>query len=620
VLARVPLPTLNLNILPNPITCANHPGGVNSVVTDHAAGFLAKGCEINKHPDGLKIIHALAEVENADIFHCHGLYPIGEGYFDKRYSKANAVVLKNALQAKVTVCVSEFAAELLRHKLHIDPIVVRNGIWLDEYSAAGSASGPILFPKANLDANARADEVLWLKENTDFPLLSIAKIPSVKSTGAMTRDAFKNVIRNCSVYLGTTKENNSMATMEAMISGVPVVGYNIGFNSEWLASGVGCELVDQGDKPALKEAIRKVRSNWKKYSLNARAYAGVFDWQPAIDELLDLYDSVSSTPDHRAVSIIIPVHNYERYLAGAIESALAQTIRCEIIVVDDQSSDHSAEIARSYKDKGVKLVSNKINLGVAETRNIGIRKAKGNYIICLDADDMILPTFAETHLAAFSNRQDAIAYAPINLVDENGRGRNIRWFTKSASVIQQRIGHNQVPSCCMFRKEYWVRAGGYDKRYSPAEDANLWLKIFSIGGLAKQASSQTLMNYRTHNGSLSSSGVFPEWWQGYPDFTAPIEERSEELEIVLSNSIDVKEAKEILWLLENQKIKNWSCLTLAKQQAELRQTFPWLKNIPPTRSESLIEIKAGTQLPPNFLTQYAEQMPPWTTGARSLSH
>jgi hypothetical protein len=171
----------NININPNPITCANKPGGVNSVVSDHAIGFLAAGCGIN-NGQGVNVVHALAESENIDVFHCHGLYPIGDGYFDKSYQSANDIVLRNAIKAKVTICISEFSANILRHNLHINPVVTRNGIWTKEYKQAGSSKGAILFSKVTLDANAKADDVLWLKENSDFNLLSIAQIKGIKST------------------------------------------------------------------------------------------------------------------------------------------------------------------------------------------------------------------------------------------------------------------------------------------------------------------------------------------------------------------------------------------------------------------------------------------------------
>ena len=235
---KAALPPLNLNIFPNPIDCIDRPGGVNSVVFDHAVGFLSAGYSL-RDENGLHVVHALAQSKDIDVFHCHGLYPIGRDHFPSSYSRANDAILQNALSAKVTVCISEFSANILRHKLHIDPHVTRNGIWTADYRAGGSPSGPVLFPKGSLDATSRPDDMQWLRANTDLPLLSIAKIPGIKSLGQLSRSRFLEVLSGCSIYLGTTKENNSMATMEAMISGVPAVGYADGFNSEWLISGVG---------------------------------------------------------------------------------------------------------------------------------------------------------------------------------------------------------------------------------------------------------------------------------------------------------------------------------------------------------------------------------------------
>lgn len=601
---------MNVNILPDPQKCAGTPGGVNSVVTDHAIGFLAAGHPINSG-EGPTIIHALSQAENPDVYHCHGLYPIGKGHFDKSYSRANDIVLQNALRAKVTVCISEFSANLLRHKLHIDPHVTRNGIWVNEYPIAGSASGPVLFPKTTLDANAKADDMQWLRANTDFPLLSIAKMVGVKSTGPLKRDEFLNVMRKSSIYLGVTKENNSMATMESMISGVPVVGYDTGFNSEWLISGTGCELVANGDKVALKNAISKVRSNWRKYSQAARDYAQIFDWQPVIDELLALYARVYRTPEQSDVTIVIPVHNYGKYLAESIESALAQTIRCEVIVVDDRSTDDSLSIAKRYGSR-VKVIANETNFGVAETRNRGIAAATGQYIICLDADDRLHAHFAERHLKAFTSRQDAIAYAPIEVVDENGNARRQRLFKATAKVELQEIGRNQIPSCCMFRKSFWSRAGGYDKHYTPAEDANLWLKIFTLGGQAVRVSNEPLMDYRTGHTSLTSRG-FPNWWGDMSlRYSSPIVERDPHITVVVEMGQGIEET---LWSLEKQDYPNWSCKIQDANSKAIKETFPWV-NTAISRQESVLKLTAGKVLPPNYLSEYLKQTPPWTRAPR----
>lgn len=593
---------MNLNILPSPERCLQKAGGVNSVVADHALGFLASGCEISNNGN-IHIIHALEQSDQIDVFHCHGLYPIGNGYFDRHYSKANDIVLSNALKARVTICISEFSANILRHKLHIDPVVTRNGIWTSEYKRGGMQSGAVLFPKVALDANAIPDDVIWLKRNSDLPLLSIANISGIRSTGRLSRPEFIETLQSCSIYLGTTKENNSMATMEAMVIGLPVVGYDIGFNSEWLINGDGCELVPYGDQIALLDALHKVKSNWKKYSDKARDYAQLFDWQPVIDELLGIYRNLENLEANKSVSIVIPSHNYGEFVGQAIESALAQTVPCEVIVIDDKSSDNSPEIIRGYP---VKFIRNEVNLGVAESRNKAIAQSTGKFVVCLDADDVMLPNFVEKHLQAFRTNEDAITYSHIQLVDRNGDTMRKFLFNADARPELQFEGRNQIPSCCMFRKSFWERAGGYDKRFSPAEDAHLWLKIFQLGGKARKASVKHLMDYRIHGSNVSNQG-FPNWWNEAQNFIQPIRDRDAVLTIIIDEQNEG--IKDTLWSLENQTVQNWECQL--KSPNNLRRTFPWLNRISKLQPKSILHLKSGVVLSPRYLEEYMMQIPEW---------
>ena len=74
------------------------------------------------------------------------------------------------------------------------------------------------------------------------------------------------------------------------------------------------------------------------------------------------------------VSVIMPAYNAERYIVHAIESVLSQDVSLELLIIDDCSKDHTAEVAENYADgKKVKLFRNQQNQGVAESRNIGIR-------------------------------------------------------------------------------------------------------------------------------------------------------------------------------------------------------------------------------------------------------
>ena len=89
------------------------------------------------------------------------------------------------------------------------------------------------------------------------------------------------------------------------------------------------------------------------------------------------------------VSIIVPVYNTENYIGRCIESILSQSYTdFELILINDGSKDKSADIIKSYKDDRIIFIDNDNN-GVSETRNIGIRKAKGEYIQFIDSDDFI---------------------------------------------------------------------------------------------------------------------------------------------------------------------------------------------------------------------------------------
>ena len=87
------------------------------------------------------------------------------------------------------------------------------------------------------------------------------------------------------------------------------------------------------------------------------------------------------------VSVIIPVYNYDRYLAEAVESVLSQTYQhLEVIIVDDGSTDQSGEVARSFAGSGVRYCP-QVHAGIGPARNKGVELAQGEFLAFLDADD-----------------------------------------------------------------------------------------------------------------------------------------------------------------------------------------------------------------------------------------
>jgi len=108
-----------------------------------------------------------------------------------------------------------------------------------------------------------------------------------------------------------------------------------------------------------------------------------------------------------AVSVVLPVHNRADVLPRAISSVIEQSLEnWELIIVDDGSTDRSAEIALSFHDERIRLVELSVNRGGNAARNAGIREGQAPLIAFLDSDDAYLPQKLEKVVAHFDNRRD----------------------------------------------------------------------------------------------------------------------------------------------------------------------------------------------------------------------
>lgn len=114
----------------------------------------------------------------------------------------------------------------------------------------------------------------------------------------------------------------------------------------------------------------------------------------------------------KTLSIIIPVYNTERYLDDCLSSVLDQVdSKIEIIAIDDASEDKSYEILLNYRKlyPCLKVFQNKNNLGPGPTRNLGLRKAKGKYVVFIDSDDVVNEKyFYELLRSAEKNKSDIV--------------------------------------------------------------------------------------------------------------------------------------------------------------------------------------------------------------------
>lgn len=183
--------------------------------------------------------------------------------------------------------------------------------------------------------------------------------------------------------------------------------------------------------------------------------------------------------DNNGISIIIPCYNDGKYIEEAISSVKSQTYtNWEIIVIDDGSTDgQTIEVLKKIRDEGI-VVLNGGHHGPAAARNLGIDAAKGKYILPLDADDKIAPTYLEKAIGVMESNPDiGVVYCYADLF---GKASG-RWELPDYSFSKM-LFDNVVFVTSLFYREDWQRVGGFsDFMEYGLEDYDFWLSILELG-------------------------------------------------------------------------------------------------------------------------------------------
>lgn len=179
------------------------------------------------------------------------------------------------------------------------------------------------------------------------------------------------------------------------------------------------------------------------------------------------------------VSIVIPCFNAGALLAEAVDTALAQThADIEVVIVDDGSTDPATvELLQSAQWPKTRIIT-QANAGPARARNVAIAAASGEYILPLDADDKIAPTYVEKALAAMEARPDAgIVYCKAMKFGAEEGPWGLPVYTLRELVID-----NVIFVTSLFRKNDWEHVGGFNEQLRHGvEDYEFWVKIVSLG-------------------------------------------------------------------------------------------------------------------------------------------
>jgi len=177
------------------------------------------------------------------------------------------------------------------------------------------------------------------------------------------------------------------------------------------------------------------------------------------------------------LDIVIPSFNQQEFLPDAIESALGQHGVSQIIVVDDGSTDNSLEIARKYEHQGATVIS-QVNKGLASARNTGIMNSKSDYVLFLDADDILLEGCVEKIIEiAASTQADMIAPS----FKEFGISNHPIILMENPKLKDFRDG-NRVGYCQAIKRSVLLEVGGYNPKMTWGyEDLALTCLLLSKG-------------------------------------------------------------------------------------------------------------------------------------------
>jgi glycosyltransferase involved in cell wall biosynthesis len=184
------------------------------------------------------------------------------------------------------------------------------------------------------------------------------------------------------------------------------------------------------------------------------------------------------------ISIIIPTYNSDKYICEAIDSILCQTYKdYEIIVIDDGSTDNTRIIIANHYPTVRYFYSS--NRGVSSARNIGISKARGEFIAFLDADDLWAPEKLDKQVKLFWSKPElGLVFTEHSLFNETGVvkiGADKRRRLMHGNIVRNVFLNSYVATpTVMVRKHVFDRVGLFEEELIVAEDDNMWMRIAMV--------------------------------------------------------------------------------------------------------------------------------------------
>ncbi|MCB4808729.1 glycosyltransferase family 2 protein [Tamlana sp. 62-3] len=184
------------------------------------------------------------------------------------------------------------------------------------------------------------------------------------------------------------------------------------------------------------------------------------------------------------VSIIVPCYNHANFLGEALQSVLNQTYtNWECIIVNDGSPDNAAQIAEQWAAKDSRFqYLEKENGGLSSARNAGIKIGKGEFILPLDADDLIHENFLTTLVPVLENNQNLAIASCYSKFFFGSRNNIIHELKPKGTNYHALLYENILIATSLYRKQCWEAVGGYDETMKKGfEDWEFWIAITKTG-------------------------------------------------------------------------------------------------------------------------------------------
>lgn len=218
------------------------------------------------------------------------------------------------------------------------------------------------------------------------------------------------------------------------------------------------------------------------------------------------------------VSVIMPAYNAERYIEEAVESVLNQTLSdLELIIIDDCSKDRTMEIVNrlSQSDPRIHVIKNKVNSGVAKTRNYGLELSRGKYVAFLDSDDIWHKDKLEKQVSLAKKSKADIIYSTYSLMTEQGTKKYNDFVVPETVSFEQMLTCNYFGCSTVLLTKEIVDKYKFNTTFFH-EDYVLWLQLLQDGYKAAGVV-KSLVDYRVLQTSKSSNkwGSAKQRWNIY---------------------------------------------------------------------------------------------------------